>query len=49
MQKIAKVFQSKVVDFKKATRRPSGDITFASPVTPSLSTAVMDQVPGGKK
>ena len=49
MHNIAKVFQTKVVDFKKATRRPSGDVTFASPVQPSLSSTVIDQLPGGRK
>lgn len=49
MHKIAKVFQTKVVDFKKATRRPSGDVTFASPVQPALSTSAMDQIPGEQK
>ncbi len=49
MHKIAKVFQTKVVDFKKATRRPSGDVTFASPVQPVLSTSAMDQIPGERK
>ena len=49
MYNVAKVFQTKVVDFKKATRRPSGDVTYASPVQPSLSTSAMDLYPGARK
>ncbi|MBY0518783.1 MAG: tetratricopeptide repeat protein [Bacteriovoracaceae bacterium] len=49
MYNVAKVFQTKVVDFKKATRRPSGDVTFASPLQPTLSISPMDQIPGGRK
>lgn len=49
MHNVSKVFQAKVVDFKKATRRPSGDVTFASPVQPALSSSVIDLVPGSRK
>jgi tetratricopeptide (TPR) repeat protein len=49
MHKIAKVFQNKVVDFKKTTRKPSGDIAFASPVQTSLSASTIDVVSGGRK
>lgn len=49
MQKIAKVFQSKSFDFKKASRRPSGDATFLSPVDAPLSSVSMDRIPGGHK
>lgn len=50
MHKIAKVFQTKVVDFKKATRRPSGDLEFASPVQAEISITTMDQYSaGGRK
>lgn len=50
MHKIAKVFQTKVVDFKKATRRPSGDLEFVSPVQAKISISTMDQYSaGGRK
>jgi hypothetical protein len=50
MHKIAKVFQTKVIDFKKATRRPSGDLEFVSPVQAKISISTMDQYSaGGRK
>lgn len=49
MRKIAKVFETKVVDFKKTARHPSGDVTFLSPVQPPLSSVSMDRFPGGRQ
>lgn len=49
MHKISKVFQTKVVDFKKSSRTPSGDIVFASPVQTSLSATTMDEISGVRK
>lgn len=50
MHNIAKVFQTKVVDFKQAKRMPSGDLEFASPMQASISITTMDQFPaGGRK
>ena len=45
MLKIAKVFQSKAVEFKKVSRRPSGDATFLSPVDAPVSSVTMDRFP----
>lgn len=49
MHKISKVFQTKVVDFKKSSRTPSGDVVFASPVQTSLSATTMDEFSGARK
>ncbi len=49
MHNVSKVFQTKVVDFKKTTRTPSGDIEFASPVQTSLSATSMDDFSGVRK
>lgn len=48
MQKIAKVFQNKAMDFKKVTRSPSGDVTFLSPVDAPLSSVSMDRFPASQ-
>ncbi len=49
MHKMAKVFQTKVVDFKKAQRRPSGDAEYLSPLQSAISAGVMDQYKDGRK
>ena len=49
MHNISKVFQTKVVDFKKSSRTPSGDIVFASPVQTSLSATTIDDISGVRK
>ncbi len=48
MRKIAQVFQAKAVDFKRAARRPSGDVTYLSPVQAPLTSVPMDRFPGGR-
>lgn len=45
MLKIAKVFQNKSQEFKKVSRRPSGDATFLSPVDAPVSSVTMDRFP----
>jgi hypothetical protein len=49
MHKISKVFQTKVIDFKKSTRTPSGDMVFPTPVQSKLSANPMDVFSGSKK